>query len=112
MSKYTVVLCVYSARIRQMVCNESSIQLTMHPRCIPNHTFPLCETLLTVFVHFRPGHGQANLTHPASINYNRDSALQTVRWAMVDWFKEEHRNGVWKVRVICLRVAGLDVNMK
>ncbi|KAJ2918356.1 hypothetical protein MD484_g2061, partial [Candolleomyces efflorescens] len=43
-----------------------------------------------------PGHGRANLTHPASISYNRDRALQTVRWAMVDWFKEEHRNGVWK----------------
>ncbi|KAJ2934304.1 hypothetical protein H1R20_g2756, partial [Candolleomyces eurysporus] len=43
-----------------------------------------------------PGHGQANLKHPMSINYNRDASLQTVRWAMVDWFKEEYSNGVWR----------------
>ena len=30
---------------------------------------------------------------------------------MVDWFKEEHRNGVWKVRVICQSVAELDIDM-
>ncbi|RXW24586.1 hypothetical protein EST38_g1275 [Candolleomyces aberdarensis] len=48
-----------------------------------------------------PGHGQANLKHPMSINYNRDASLQTVRWAMVDWFKEEHSNGVWRDVIKC-----------
>lgn len=43
-----------------------------------------------------PGHGKANPTQPASIMYNRNIALQTVRWAIVDWLKDDHRGGLWK----------------
>ena len=45
----------------------------------------------------RPGHGKANLNDPASIAYNRATVLQTVRWAMVDWLKDDHRGGLWEV---------------
>ncbi|KAF6754275.1 hypothetical protein DFP72DRAFT_899833 [Ephemerocybe angulata] len=43
-----------------------------------------------------PGHGQVNLKSQQSISYNRDIASKTVRWAMVDWFKNEHRDGIWR----------------
>ena len=49
-------------------------------------------------IHLRPGHGKANLQSHVSIEYNRNISLQTVRWAIVDWLKEEHRNGIWGVR--------------
>jgi hypothetical protein len=46
----------------------------------------------------RPGHGQVDPKHQGSIEYNRNIALQTVRWAMVDWLKDDHRGGLWEVR--------------
>jgi hypothetical protein len=45
----------------------------------------------------RPGYGKANLKAPASIAYNRNISLQTTRWAIVDWLRDEHRNGIWRV---------------
>ena len=46
----------------------------------------------------RPGHGKVNPNQKASIEYNRNIALQTVRWAMVDWLKDDHKDGLWEVR--------------
>lgn len=46
----------------------------------------------------RPGHGKANVSAAVSISYNRNVSLQTVRWAMVEWLKDEHRDGIWGVR--------------
>ncbi|KAF9010312.1 hypothetical protein BDZ89DRAFT_1078249, partial [Hymenopellis radicata] len=31
----------------------------------------------------------------ASTTYNRGLTVQTTRWAIVDWLKEEHRRGIW-----------------
>ncbi|RDB28691.1 hypothetical protein Hypma_016004 [Hypsizygus marmoreus] len=42
-----------------------------------------------------PGYGKANLKAPASIAYNRDVSLNTVRWAIVEWLQDEHLNGIW-----------------
>jgi hypothetical protein len=47
----------------------------------------------------RPGHGKANPKQRASIDYNRNISMQTVRWAMVDWLKDEHKGGLWEVRI-------------
>ena len=35
---------------------------------------------------------------PVSIAYNREISFQTVRWAIVDWLKDENRDGIWGVR--------------
>ncbi|KDR85653.1 hypothetical protein GALMADRAFT_218749 [Galerina marginata CBS 339.88] len=43
-----------------------------------------------------PGHGQANLKAPVSIDYNRNISLQTTRWAIVDWLDDKHRHGIWQ----------------
>ncbi|KAH9486335.1 Baculoviral IAP repeat-containing protein 6 [Psilocybe cubensis] len=43
-----------------------------------------------------PGHGQANLKAPVSIQYNREISKQTVKWAIVEWLNEDHRNGIWR----------------
>ncbi|KAF8963849.1 hypothetical protein BDZ97DRAFT_1904683 [Flammula alnicola] len=43
-----------------------------------------------------PGHGQANVKAPVSVAYNRNISLQTVKWAIVDWLQDKHRNGIWK----------------
>jgi len=32
----------------------------------------------------------------ASIDYNRNIELQTVRWAMIDWLDDKHRGGLWE----------------
>ena len=34
---------------------------------------------------------------PASIAYNRNISLQTTKWAIVDWLRDEHRHGIWRV---------------
>ena len=53
----------------------------------------------------RPGHGKANPKQPASIVYNNNIVLQTVRWAMVDWLKDDHRGGLWEVRYFrCIQI--------
>ncbi|KAH7881130.1 uncharacterized protein C8R40DRAFT_17876 [Lentinula edodes] len=68
---------------------------------------PYKSTLLQVLVSIQsmilidlpyfnePGLGRANPKSNASIHYNRNISLQTTRWAIVDWLKEEHRNGIW-----------------
>lgn len=51
----------------------------------------------------RPGYGQANPEHPASISYNQNISAQTTRWAIVDWMKPESRTSIWAVRYpLCL----------
>lgn len=50
----------------------------------------------------RPGHGKVNLNAQVSIAYNRDVSLNTVRWAIVDWLRDEHKDGIWKVCVILI----------
>ncbi|KAI1793068.1 hypothetical protein LXA43DRAFT_1127421 [Ganoderma leucocontextum] len=42
-----------------------------------------------------PGYGKANPNNGASIEYNKNICMQTTRWAIVEWFKDEHRNGIW-----------------
>ncbi|KAJ3526987.1 hypothetical protein NM688_g8188 [Phlebia brevispora] len=42
-----------------------------------------------------PGYGQAKASHPGSIEYNKTASANTVRWAMIEWLKDEHRNGMW-----------------
>jgi len=42
-----------------------------------------------------PGYRTPVLTDSRSIAYNKNVMLQNVRWAMVDWMKDEHRGGIW-----------------
>ncbi|OBZ78821.1 Baculoviral IAP repeat-containing protein 6 [Grifola frondosa] len=42
-----------------------------------------------------PGFGMADPTNGASISYNRNIRKQTIRWAMIEWLKDEHQNGIW-----------------
>ncbi|KAG7094415.1 hypothetical protein E1B28_008014 [Marasmius oreades] len=42
-----------------------------------------------------PGYGSVDLKKPASISYNRNVEAQTSRWAIVDWLKDEHKDGLW-----------------
>jgi hypothetical protein len=37
---------------------------------------------------------------PASISYNKNVSLQTVRWAMVEWLNDVHLTGLWGVRIV------------
>jgi hypothetical protein len=46
---------------------------------------------------FRPGMGKVNLESPESREYNRDVTTNTIRWAILDWLRHEHLNGIWKV---------------
>ena len=41
--------------------------------------------------------GKAVATSRASIAYNKNICLQTTRWAIVDWLKDEHKDSVWGV---------------
>jgi len=43
-----------------------------------------------------PGYGSADPKNIASIDYNRNIELQTVRWAMIDWLDDKHRGGLWE----------------
>ncbi|KAH9948225.1 hypothetical protein B0H21DRAFT_258517 [Amylocystis lapponica] len=42
-----------------------------------------------------PGFGQADPKSAKSIAYNRNISVETTRWAIVDWLKDEHRDGIW-----------------
>ncbi|KAI9060495.1 hypothetical protein FKP32DRAFT_1577713 [Trametes sanguinea] len=42
-----------------------------------------------------PGRGQTKPDLPESVAYNKDIAKETVRWAVVDWLKDERENGLW-----------------
>lgn len=46
----------------------------------------------------RPGHGQANPNNVASIAYNKDVSANTVKWAIMDWLRDVHREGIWRVK--------------
>ncbi|KAL4253632.1 hypothetical protein ABKN59_003427 [Abortiporus biennis] len=68
---------------------------------------PYKSTLLQVLVSIQsmilvdmpwfnePGRGQANPSSQASKTYNNEIAAQTTRWAIVEWLKDEHKNGIW-----------------
>ncbi|RDX42971.1 hypothetical protein OH76DRAFT_1410606 [Lentinus brumalis] len=42
-----------------------------------------------------PGYGKANPNNRASQEYNKNIRAQTTRWAIVEWLKDEHKDGVW-----------------
>ena len=63
-----------------------------------SHPEQLWLWLEDLLFRFRPGHGKANTKLQVSIEYNRNIRAQTVRWAMVDWLKDDHRGGLWEVR--------------
>jgi len=42
-----------------------------------------------------PGCGKATTNHRGSIEYNKNISMQTVRWAMVEWLKDAHKNSIW-----------------
>ncbi|KAI0756394.1 hypothetical protein C8Q80DRAFT_26988 [Daedaleopsis nitida] len=42
-----------------------------------------------------PGYGKADPKNQRSIAYNKNICMQTTRWAIVDWLKDEHKDGVW-----------------
>ncbi|KAI0368884.1 hypothetical protein BV20DRAFT_968673 [Pilatotrama ljubarskyi] len=43
-----------------------------------------------------PGFGRANPRNQASIHYNKNIIMQTTRWAIVDWLRDEHKDGLWR----------------
>ncbi|KAI0691985.1 hypothetical protein BC835DRAFT_1521108 [Cytidiella melzeri] len=73
----------------------------------PEEQWSTKSTLLQVFVSIQsmilidmpyfnePGYGQAKPDHPASVSYNQNVALHTVRWAMVEWLQDEQKTGMW-----------------
>ncbi|KAJ6623142.1 hypothetical protein B0H10DRAFT_2011350 [Mycena sp. CBHHK59/15] len=75
----------------------------------PEEQWSSSSTLLQVLVSIQsmilidapyynePGHGQANPRSHVSKNYNREISMQTCRWAMVEWLKDIHKDGIWKV---------------
>ncbi|KAJ7508602.1 hypothetical protein B0H11DRAFT_1848236 [Mycena galericulata] len=74
----------------------------------PEEQWSSSSTLLQVLVSIQsmilidapyynePGHGKANPKAQVSIAYNREIALQTCRWAMTEWLKDEYKDGIWK----------------
>ncbi|THV06598.1 hypothetical protein K435DRAFT_711464 [Dendrothele bispora CBS 962.96] len=68
---------------------------------------PYKSTLLQVLVSIQsmilielpyfnePGYGKANPNHKASIEYNRNIALQTTRWAIVEWLGDTYKDSIW-----------------
>ena len=48
----------------------------------------------------RPGYGQVNLKNASSIAYNNNIQVQTTRWAILDWLKDSHKEGMWTVSTI------------
>ncbi|OSD00825.1 hypothetical protein PYCCODRAFT_1478855 [Trametes coccinea BRFM310] len=42
-----------------------------------------------------PGRGHTNPNLPASVAYNQELAKETIRWAIVDWLNDKHRDGLW-----------------
>ncbi|KAF8240745.1 hypothetical protein L208DRAFT_1383663 [Tricholoma matsutake] len=42
-----------------------------------------------------PGYGKANVKAPESIAYNKEISMNTVRWAVVDWLNDAHRDSIW-----------------
>ena len=54
--------------------------------------------LLTFSIR-RPGFGKANAADKSSQAYNKSVSLQTMRWAIVEWLKNEHKDGIWGVSI-------------
>ncbi|KAI0076050.1 hypothetical protein K474DRAFT_1685012 [Panus rudis PR-1116 ss-1] len=54
----------------------------------------VCLSLLGTWAG-RPGMGKADPRSQRSIEYNENIRLQTARWAIVDWLKDDHRDTVW-----------------
>ncbi|EMD42244.1 hypothetical protein CERSUDRAFT_147934, partial [Gelatoporia subvermispora B] len=42
-----------------------------------------------------PGYGQANPRDARSVAYNQEVTSNTIRWAIIDWLRDEHKNGIW-----------------
>ena len=59
----------------------------------------LSFSVISHYCRTRPGHGKANTAAAVSQSYNRNISLQTARWAIVDWLKDKHRDGIWGVRL-------------
>lgn len=62
-----------------------------------NEFVPICVIPGTLLIELRPGFGTENFKNPNSAVYNKNIALQNVRWAMVEWMQEESRRGLWAV---------------
>ena len=61
-------------------------------------SYPDSKRNLKTYLTFRPGHGQANPGNAASIAYNKDICAKTVKWAIVDWLRDDKRKGIWRVK--------------
>ncbi|KAH8094716.1 hypothetical protein BXZ70DRAFT_896654 [Cristinia sonorae] len=69
---------------------------------------PKSSTLLQVLVSIQsmilidlpyfnePGFGKATENYAPSREYNKNISLQTTRWAIVEWLKDEHKDGIWR----------------
>jgi hypothetical protein len=53
--------------------------------------------------HFQawPRAGEPKRSH-ASIAYNTDICAKTVKWAIVDWLRDDNRRWIWRVKVLLL----------
>lgn len=59
-------------------------------------SYSVSESMLkNLLVTSRPGFGPANPSNQSSIWYNKNITKQTTRWAIVEWLKDEHKNGIW-----------------
>ncbi|KAI0031247.1 hypothetical protein K488DRAFT_79164 [Vararia minispora EC-137] len=52
--------------------------------------------ILTEFPYFNePGFGEADPNKAESLEYNKNIRRQTIKWAIIEWMKDEHRHGLW-----------------
>lgn len=49
--------------------------------------------------------GKAQALDARSIEYNKNITVNTVRWAMVEWLKDEHKDSIWAVSVVYIYVG-------
>ncbi|EKM61580.1 uncharacterized protein PHACADRAFT_204748 [Phanerochaete carnosa HHB-10118-sp] len=42
-----------------------------------------------------PGRGKASLTNRASIEHNKELQTHTLRWAINNWLRDEHKESIW-----------------
>ncbi|KAI0050598.1 hypothetical protein FA95DRAFT_1555521 [Auriscalpium vulgare] len=73
----------------------------------PEEQWSSTSTLLQVLVSIQsmilidlpyfnePGYGTANKSNMSSIAYNKNICLQTLKWAMVEWMQDTHKDGLW-----------------
>ena len=62
-----------------------------------HRSFLISEEEAQFLFGYRPGYGQAVKEDRRSISYNKEVTLQTTKWAIVDWLKNEHQHGMWAV---------------